>query len=61
MNFSNMLWIFLQVFEHTQCFWFDYLVVSVVPMFEFANDAAKLLTTPQNIRGEKTFITIPSW
>jgi len=43
------------------CFCFDYFAFSVFLLFEFANDATKLSPMPQNMRGEKTFLTIPSW
>jgi len=52
---------FLHVFEHTDCFSFDYSAFSVFPLFEFVNDATKLSPIAQNMRGEKTFLIIPYW
>jgi len=59
--FSNVFIDFSTGFEHTHYVCFDYSAFSVFPLFEFANDASKLLPIPQNMRGEKTFLTIPSW
>jgi len=38
-------------------FCFDYFAFSVFLLFEFANDTTKLSPIPQNMRGEKTFLT----
>jgi len=61
LNFSNVFVDFSTGFEHTHYFRFDYSAFSVFPLFKFANDASKLLPIPQNMRGEITFLTIPSW
>jgi len=61
MNFSNVLVDFSADFEHTHYFCFDCSAFSVFPLVEFAIDATKLPPIPQNMRGEKTSLTIPSW
>jgi len=61
MNFSNVFVDFSSGFEHTHYFSFDCSAFSVFTLFEFANDASKLLPIPQNMRGEKASLTILSW
>jgi len=56
MNFSNAFADFSTSFEHTHYFCFDYSAFSVFPLFEFANDASKLLPISTICAVKKLFL-----